>query len=122
MRIAQILAEKNDCQALITGESIGQVASQTIFSLQVTNAVCTDPVFRPCIGMDKQEIVDIAEKIHTYETSILPYEDCCTTFVARHPVTKPKLKDIEASEALLAEDIDDLMKQALATEEIITVW
>ncbi len=122
MRIAQILAEKNDCQALITGESIGQVASQTIFSLQVTNAVCTDPVFRPCIGMDKQEIVDIAEKIHTYETSILPYEDCCTTFVARHPVTKPKRKDIEASEALLAEDIDDLMKQALATEEIITVW
>lgn len=122
MRIAQILAEKNDCQALITGESIGQVASQTIFSLQVTNAVCSYPVFRPCIGMDKQEIVDISEKIHTYETSILPYEDCCTTFVAKHPVTKPKLADIEASEQLLAGEIDALMTQALDTEEVMTVW
>lgn len=122
MRIAQILAERNDCQALITGESIGQVASQTIYSLQVTNAVCTYPVFRPCIGMDKQEIVDISEKIKTYETSILPYEDCCTTFVAKHPVTKPKLEDIEISEALLEEVIDDLMRQALETEEILTVW
>ncbi len=122
MRIAQILAEKNECQALITGESIGQVASQTIFSLQVTNAVCSYPVFRPCIGMDKQEIVDISEKIHTYETSILPYEDCCTTFVAKHPVTKPKLADIEASERLLAGEIDALMTQALDTEEVMTVW
>lgn len=122
MRIAQILAEKNECQALITGESIGQVASQTIFSLQVTNAVCSYPVFRPCIGMDKQEIVDISEKIHTYETSILPYEDCCTTFVAKHPVTKPKLADIEASEQLLAGEIDALMAQALDTEEVMTVW
>lgn len=122
MRIAQILAERNDCQALITGESIGQVASQTIYSLQVTNAVCTYPVFRPCIGMDKQEIVDISEKIKTYETSILPYEDCCTTFVAKHPVTKPKLEDIEMSEALLEEVIDDLMRQALETEEVLTVW
>lgn len=122
MRIAQILAEKNECQALITGESIGQVASQTIFSLQVTNAVCSYPVFRPCIGMDKQEIVDISEKIHTYETSILPYEDCCTTFVAKHPVTKPKLADIEASEQLLAGEIDALMIQALDTEEVMTVW
>ena len=122
MRIAQILAEKNECQALITGESIGQVASQTIFSLQVTNAVCSYPVFRPCIGMDKQEIVDISEKIHTYETSILPYEDCCTTFVAKHPVTKPKLADIEASEQLLAGEIDALMTQALDTEEVMTVW
>lgn len=122
MRIAQILAEKNDCQALITGESIGQVASQTIYSLQVTNAVCTYPVFRPCIGMDKQEIVDISEKINTYETSILPYEDCCTTFVAKHPVTKPKLADIEASEKLLADKIDDLMKQAIENEEVMNLW
>ena len=122
MRIAQILAEKNECQALITGESIGQVASQTICSMQVTNAVCSYPVFRPCIGMDKQEIVDISEKIHTYETSILPYEDCCTTFVAKHPVTKPKLADIEASEQLLAGEIDALMTQALDTEEVMTVW
>ena len=122
MRIAQLLAERNDCQALITGESIGQVASQTIYSLQVTNAVCTYPVFRPCIGMDKQESVDISEKIKTYETSILPYEDCCTTFVAKHPVTKPKLEDIEKSETLLEEVIDELMKQALETEEILKVW
>lgn len=122
MRIAQHLAEENECQALITGESIGQVASQTIFSLQVTNAVCTYPVFRPCIGMDKQEIVDIAEKIHTYETSILPYEDCCTTFVAKHPVTKPRLEDIEASERLLNDRIDDLLRQAVETEEVMTVW
>lgn len=122
MRIAQILAEKNDCQALITGESIGQVASQTIYSLQVTNAVCTYPVFRPCIGMDKQEIVTVAEKIKTYETSILPYEDCCTTFVAKHPVTKPKLADIETSEELLKDVIDDLLKQALETEEIMNLW
>lgn len=122
MRIAQILAEQNECQALITGESIGQVASQTIYSLQVTNAVCTYPVFRPCIGMDKQEIVDISEKINTYETSILPYEDCCTTFVAKHPVTKPKLADIEASELLLADEIDALMTQAIETQEVMTVW
>ena len=122
MRIAQTLAEKNECQALITGESIGQVASQTIYSLQVTNAVCTYPVFRPCIGMDKQEIVDISEKINTYETSILPYEDCCTTFVAKHPVTKPKLTDIEASETLLADDIDRLVQEALDTEEVMSVW
>lgn len=122
MRIAQILAEQNECQALITGESIGQVASQTIYSLQVTNAVCTYPVFRPCIGMDKQEIVDISEKINTYETSILPYEDCCTTFVAKHPVTKPKLADIEASERLLADEIDALMTQAIETQEVMTVW
>lgn len=122
MRIAQTLAEQNDCQALITGESIGQVASQTIFSLQVTNAVCSLPVFRPCIGMDKQEIVDIAERINTYETSILPYEDCCTTFVAKHPVTKPRLEDIEASETKLAENIEELMKQAFESEEVVTVW
>lgn len=122
MRIAQTLAEKNECQALITGESIGQVASQTIYSLQVTNAVCTYPVFRPCIGMDKQEIVDISEKINTYETSILPYEDCCTTFVAKHPVTKPKLADIEASEKLLEDDIERLVQEALDTEEVMSVW
>lgn len=122
MRIAQYLAEKNDCQALITGESIGQVASQTIYSLQVTNAVCSYPVFRPCIGMDKQEIVSLAEQIKTYETSILPYEDCCTTFVAKHPVTKPKLADIEASEALLADKIDALLRQAIETEEVRKLW
>ena len=122
MRIAEQIAKETECLGLITGESIGQVASQTIYSLQVTNAVCTYPVFRPCIGMDKQEIVDISEKIKTYETSILPYEDCCTTFVAKHPVTKPKLEDIEESEKLLSDVIDDMMKQALETEEVMSVW
>ena len=122
MRIAERLAGMEDCQALITGESIGQVASQTIFSLQVTNAVCSYPVFRPCIGMDKQEIVSVAEKIKTYETSILPYEDCCTTFVAKHPVTKPKLENIEKSELLLADVIDDMVKTAIETREVMKVW
>lgn len=121
MRIANKLADKDQCQALITGESIGQVASQTIFSLQVTNAVCEYPVFRPCIGMDKQEIVSVAEKIKTYETSILPYEDCCTVFVAKHPVTKPKLADIEQSETLLADVIDAMIDRAIETREIIKV-
>ena len=121
MRIAEYLAKETKAQALITGESIGQVASQTMQSLVATNAVCTMPVFRPLIGMDKQEIVDISEKINTYETSILPYEDCCTIFVAKHPVTKPKVSVIEASERKLSEVIDDLMEQALNSIETIVV-
>ena len=121
LRIAEYLAKENKAQALITGESIGQVASQTMQSLVATNAVCTMPVFRPLIGMDKQEIVDISEKINTYETSILPYEDCCTIFVAKHPVTKPKVSVIEASERKLSEVIDDLMEQALNSIETIVV-
>lgn len=121
MKIAQDLAKKDDCLSLITGESIGQVASQTMHSLYVTNEVCTMPVFRPCIGMDKQEIVDISEKIDTYETSILPYEDCCTIFVAKHPVTKPRLEKIKESETLLADVIDDLYQQAMDTVEVVTV-
>ena len=121
MRIAEYLAKENKAQALITGESIGQVASQTMQSLVATNAVCTMPVFRPLIGMDKQEIIDISEKINTYETSILPYEDCCTIFVAKHPVTKPKVSVIEASERKLSEVIDDLMEQALNSIETIVV-
>lgn len=121
MKIAQDLANKNKCQALITGESIGQVASQTIYSLACTNEVCTMPVFRPCIGMDKQEIVDISEKIHTYETSILPYEDCCTIFVAKHPVTKPILEIIKKSEENLADVIDDLYEKSMNTTEVIEV-
>lgn len=121
MKIAEEIAKKNDCLALITGESIGQVASQTMHSLACTNEVCTMPVFRPCIGMDKQEIVDISEMIDTYETSILPYEDCCTIFVAKHPVTKPILDIIKRSEEKLADVIDDLMKQALETVEVVEV-
>ncbi len=119
MKIAQEIAKKNNCQALITGESIGQVASQTMHSLACTNEVCTMPVFRPCIGMDKQEIVDISEMIETYETSILPYEDCCTIFVAKHPVTKPVLEIIKRSETKLVDVIDDLMQKALETVEVI---
>lgn len=121
MRIAQTIAKRTGSIGLITGESIGQVASQTLQSLAATNEVCTMPVFRPVIGFDKQEIVDVSEKIGTYETSILPYEDCCTIFVAKHPVTKPNVERIEKSEINLADCIDDLMKTALETAEVITV-
>ena len=121
MRIAEYFAKKDGCLGLITGESIGQVASQTMQSLAATNDVCTMPVYRPVIGFDKQEIVDISEKIDTYETSIQPYEDCCTIFVAKHPVTKPNVEVIRRSEEKLSEDIDRLMKEALDTVEIIEV-
>lgn len=119
MKIAEELAKKDGCLGLITGESIGQVASQTVHSLAVTNEVCTLPVFRPVIGFDKQEIVDISQKIGTFETSIEPYEDCCTIFVAKHPVTKPNLEFIRKSEKKLEEKIDEMMKQAIETAEII---
>ncbi len=121
MKIAQHLAGENQCQALITGESIGQVASQTMHSLACTNEVCMMPVFRPCIGMDKQEIVDISEQIGTYETSIQPYEDCCTIFVAKHPVTKPVLDVIKRSETKLDDVIDELMEKALGSVEVVEI-
>ncbi|MBQ8084669.1 MAG: tRNA 4-thiouridine(8) synthase ThiI [Lachnospiraceae bacterium] len=121
MRIAEDIAKANSCQALITGESIGQVASQTMQSLYCTNEVCTLPVFRPCIGMDKQDIIDISEKIDTYETSILPYEDCCTIFVAKHPVTKPNLDIIKRSETKLTDVIDELYKTAIDTIEVCEI-
>ena len=119
MRIAQAIAEKNGAIGLITGESIGQVASQTLQSLAATNEVCTMPVYRPVIGFDKQEIVDVSEKIGTYETSIQPFEDCCTIFVAKHPVTKPNINVIRNSECHLEEKIDELVKTALETTEVI---
>ena len=119
MKIAEEFAKKDGCLGLITGESIGQVASQTIHSLAATNEVCTMPVFRPVIGFDKLEIVDVALKINTYETSILPYEDCCTIFVAKHPVTKPNLQVIKRSEEKLQEKIDEMMKEAVETAETI---
>lgn len=119
MRIAQKIANENNCMGLITGESIGQVASQTMQSLMSTDEVCDIPVFRPVIGFDKQEIVDVAEKIGTYETSILPFEDCCTIFVAKHPVTRPNLKVIRASEGNLSEKIDEMVARALSSREII---
>ncbi len=119
MKIAEEISKKTDCLALITGESIGQVASQTVQSLAATNEVCTMPVFRPLIGFDKQEIVDISEKIGTFETSIQPYEDCCTIFVAKHPVIKPNLNIIHKSELALQEKIDDMVKTAIETAELV---
>lgn len=121
MKIAEYFAKKDGCHGLITGESIGQVASQTMQSLMATDEVCTLPVYRPVIGFDKQEIVDVSLKIDTYETSVLPYEDCCTTFVAKHPVTKPTLKAIHKSEECLAEKIDELFQQAIDTVEIMVI-
>ena len=119
MRIAEEIAKESDCLALITGESIGQVASQTMPSLAVTNEVCEMPVLRPLIAFDKQDIVDISVKIDTFETSTLPYEDCCTIFVAKHPVTKPNIKRIKKSEEKLDEKIEEMMKTAIETREIV---
>ena len=121
MKIAEAFAKQDGCLGLITGESIGQVASQTMHSLAATNEVCTMPVFRPVIGFDKQEIVDISLKINTYETSIQPYEDCCTIFVAKHPVTKPNIQMIKKSEKKLEEKIDEMMDQAVNTAERIYI-
>lgn len=119
-KMAQEIALKEDCQCIITGESIGQVSSQTTQSLMVIDRAADKlPVMRPCIGMDKQEIIDISEKIGTYETSILPYEDCCTTFVAKHPVTRPKLEVIEKSEEALVGKIEELYQKAMETVEVV---
>ncbi len=121
MRIAEKLAEQEGCLGLITGESIGQVASQTMQSLAATNEVCTMPVYRPLIAFDKKDIVEIAERIDTFETSIQPFEDCCTIFVAKHPVTKPSTKVIKKSEQKLEEKIEAMMEEALNTVEVIAV-
>jgi len=121
MKIAEYFAKEDNCLGLVTGESVGQVASQTMQSLLVTNDVCTLPVYRPLISFDKQDIIEISEKINTYETSILPFEDCCTIFVAKHPVTKPMLKVIKRSEEKLEEKIEELMKTAIDTTEVIRV-
>lgn len=122
MRIAEELAVRAKCNGLVTGESIAQVASQTMQSLMATDEVVTRmPVYRPVIAFDKQEIVDISLKIGTYETSVLPYEDCCTIFVAKHPVTKPRVEPIRKSECLLSERIDALLKKAFETDEVIEV-
>ena len=119
-RMAEDIAKKDDCQCIVTGESIGQVSSQTTFSLGVINEAVKDiPVFRPLIGVDKQEIVEMSQKIGTYETSILPYEDCCTIFVAKHPVTKPTLEQIKKSEENLVGIIEELYDKALETAEVV---
>ncbi len=120
-RIAERIAKKEEAECIVTGESIGQVSSQTLFSLGVIDRAVECPVYRPCIGLDKQEIVDIAEKIGTYETSIRPYEDCCTIFVAKHPVTKPTIAEIEESEAKLKGIIKPIVEKAIETEEIVWV-
>ena len=119
MKIAEIIAVARGCGALVTGESIGQVASQTMESLHVTDNAVELPVFRPVIGMDKLEIMDIAQNIGTYETSILPFEDCCTVFTPRHPATRPKLEDVRKAEALLA--YDKLIEEALEMTERIDI-
>ena len=111
MRIAEGVAHRTGCRAIVTGESLGQVASQTMDAMAVTGAVTDLPVFRPLVGMDKEEVVRLSRKIGTFETSILPYEDCCTVFTPRHPRTRPRLEDVEAIEAPL--DIDGLVKEAL---------
>lgn len=119
MKIAERIARSEGALALITGESLGQVASQTLEALGVTNDAVSMPVFRPLIGFDKDEIMDIARRIGTYETSILPYEDCCTVFVPKHPVTKPKLEELRASEA--AVDFSEMIEEAIAATEIMVV-
>lgn len=119
MRIAEIIARKTNSMALITGESMGQVASQTMQSLYCTDSAVNMPVFRPLIGMDKVEVIDIARKIDTFETSILPYEDCCTVFVAKHPQTKPKLEKIMKSEE--AVDFEPLIERAVEATEVIVL-
>ncbi len=121
MKIAEHFALENNCLGLVTGESIGQVASQTMQSLAATNAVCTLPVYRPLIGFDKNEIIEISEKVDAYETSIQPFEDCCTIFVAKHPVTKPNVRVIERSEKKLDGIIEELMKTAFETAEVIKI-
>lgn len=119
MRIAERFARQEGALALITGESLGQVASQTLEALVCTNDAVTLPVFRPLIGFDKDEIMDVARRIGTYETSILPYEDCCTVFVPKHPVTKPKLDELRASEALV--DWTEMIERAVEQTELMTV-
>jgi len=119
MRIAEVVAHKEDAKALVTGESLGQVASQTMESLCATNDAVSIPVFRPLIGMDKIEIMDLAKKIGTYETSILPYEDCCTVFVPKHPTTRPKLEMVREAEKLV--EGDKLIEEAIANIEVLNV-
>lgn len=121
MRLAEKTAQRFHCDCLINGESLGQVASQTLESITVTNATVPNiPVFRPLIGMDKQEIIDIAQKIDTYETSVLPYEDCCTVFLPDSPATRPTLRRAEEEESKM-ENYEELLSEALENLEILTV-
>jgi thiamine biosynthesis protein ThiI len=119
MRIAERIAKKDNALALVTGESIGQVASQTMESMLVTNSVVSLPVYRPLVGMDKNEVITIARSIGTFETSILPFEDCCTLFVAKHPVTRPSLERAAEYETVL--DSEKMITEALEKTEIVYI-
>ena len=119
MSIASEIAKKTDCGALITGESLGQVASQTMQALAVTNDASALPVFRPLIGMDKDEVIERARFIGTFETSILPYEDCCTVFTPKHPRTRPQLKYVEEAESVL--DVEGLVEEAINNIKFIRI-
>ena len=119
MRISEAVAKRCGAKALVTGECLGQVASQTMEAMQCTGAVVSLPVMRPCIGMDKEEIVQISRKINTYDTSILPYEDCCTVFTPRHPRLRPHLDEVEAAEASL--DIEAMVQAAVDSIERVQV-
>lgn len=121
MRIAERIANESGSMALVTGEAIGQVASQTMESLMVTDSAVSIPVYRPCIGMDKNEVIDIARRIGTFDISIQPYEDCCTVFVARHPVTKPSIEKTLSYEALLGADAETFIQTALDGREILSL-
>lgn len=118
MEIAQRIAAREHCLALITGESVGQVASQTMAAISCTDAVCRIPVFRPCVGMDKTEIIEIARKIDTFDTSVLPYEDCCTVFTPRHPKVRPQLSDVEKAQNSF--DFEPLIQKAVEETEMKT--
>ena len=120
MRLSERIARRNNCSALITGESVGQVASQTVQAIYCTdNAVANMPVYRPLIGMDKMETVEIARKIGTFETSIQPYEDCCTVFTPKHPKTRPNLQEVLDEEARY--EYEKLEETALENVEIISI-
>jgi len=119
MKIAELWAERDGARALITGEALGQVASQTIESLCVTDDAVSMPVFRPLIGFDKDDIVDIAKRINTFSTSILPYEDCCTVFVPQHPVTRPVVEELRRSEGLV--DFAPMVERAMAETETLMI-
>ncbi|MBO5982786.1 MAG: tRNA 4-thiouridine(8) synthase ThiI [Clostridia bacterium] len=119
MRIATILAEKEDCKSIVTGESLGQVASQTVESMTCTGSTTYMPIFRPLIGFDKEDIMTLAKKIGTFETSILPYEDCCTVFLPKSPAIKPRLSVVEKAEEAMKEVGEELVKKAIENVEII---
>ena len=120
MRIAEKVAITRDYQALITGENLGQVASQTIYSMDVINRSVQLPILRPLVGMDKVDIIQWSKEIETYETSIQPFDDCCSIFLPKHPVTRPKIVDIEQSESKL--DVDYLVENALESMKIIEIY